>query len=143
MGTSAHTNGTRALTARQEAFIQHYTAGEEGIRGNATQSAIAAGFSPKSARQQGADLLAEPYISVHIDALRQAALDKTETKLIDWASMLPEAEAAYRDIVTSPSPPQTAGTRLAAARDIVERVAGKVAQQVKADGVLRILVRHE
>lgn len=46
------------LTVKQEAFIESYLA--NGF--NATKAAIAAGYSPDSARQMGAENLSKPYI---------------------------------------------------------------------------------
>jgi phage terminase small subunit len=50
----------RALRHRQ--FVHSYVAGPPGVRGNATQAAIAAGYRPATARQQGSRLLTKAYI---------------------------------------------------------------------------------
>jgi phage terminase small subunit len=47
---------------RHDEFIRHYLAGAEGVRGNATQAAIAAGYTTKAARQQATWLLSRPAI---------------------------------------------------------------------------------
>ncbi|MDR3599383.1 MAG: terminase small subunit [Desulfosporosinus sp.] len=51
-----------ALTAKQERFIQEYL-----IDLNATQAAIRAGYSPKTANEQGSQLLANISIRAHVD----------------------------------------------------------------------------
>lgn len=51
----------KKLTKRQEVFIIEYP-----LCLNATEAARRAGYSEKSARQTGCDLLADPYISVQI-----------------------------------------------------------------------------
>lgn len=51
-----------ALTAKQERFINEYL-----IDLNATQAAIRAGYSPRTANEQGSQLLANISIRAHID----------------------------------------------------------------------------
>lgn len=63
-----------AFTARQERFIVEYVA-----NGNATRSAIAAGYSENSARQQGSDLLSNPAVAAEI-ARRKEAVDRKVMK---------------------------------------------------------------
>ena len=45
------------MTPRQNQFVTEYAASR-----NATQAAIKAGYSPRTARQTGSDLLSNPYI---------------------------------------------------------------------------------
>jgi phage terminase small subunit len=45
------------MTPRQSQFVAEYT-----LTRNATQAAVAAGYSPRTARQTGSDLLSNPYI---------------------------------------------------------------------------------
>lgn len=52
-----------ALSAKQQAFIEHYL-----THWNATQAALAAGYSAKSARSIGAENLTKPDIQVAIQA---------------------------------------------------------------------------
>lgn len=52
------------LTAKQKRFCEEYM-----VDGNATQAAIRAGYSFKTARTIGAENLAKPAIKEHIDAL--------------------------------------------------------------------------
>lgn len=61
------------LTAKQERFIQEYL-----VDLNATQAAIRAGYSKKSARQVGTENLSKPSIKSVIDAkLKQIDDEKT------------------------------------------------------------------
>jgi len=53
------------LTPRRKKFIQHYT---EDCFGKGTESALKAGYSPKSAKTTASKLLAEPYIRKLVDA---------------------------------------------------------------------------
>lgn len=59
-------------------FIKHYC-----ILMNATKSAISSGYSKKSARQQGSELLRDPYISVHIEYFLQEKHKKLDIKAED------------------------------------------------------------
>jgi len=59
------------LTVRQQAFVNAYT-------GNATEAAIKAGYSPKSARATGAELLTYPDV---IQAIKERTKER-ETPLI-------------------------------------------------------------
>lgn len=82
------------LTPKQSRFVEEY------LRDlNATQAAIRAGYSSRSANEQGAQLLAKPHIMAAIDAAKAAR--STETK-IDAAWVLKrlaaEAEADVADI---------------------------------------------
>lgn len=50
------------MTARQRKFCDEYL-----IRGNATDAAIKAGYSPKTAKQTGSENLAKPDLRAYID----------------------------------------------------------------------------
>ena len=60
---------------KQYIFVKEYL-----IDLNATQAAIRAGYSEKSARQTGSDLLADPYISVHIVFHQKKKIEKLDIK---------------------------------------------------------------
>jgi phage terminase small subunit len=79
-------NGHKAksLTAKQAMFIQEYL-----IDLNATQAAIRAGYSKKTARQMGDENLSKPVIATAI----QTAIDKRANKLELTA------EAVLQDII--------------------------------------------
>ncbi|MEJ7739622.1 MAG: terminase small subunit [Chitinophagaceae bacterium] len=61
------------LTSRQLRFCQEYI-----IDPNATQAAIKAGYSPKTARQVGDENLSKPYILMEIEKHRQVLRNKME-----------------------------------------------------------------
>lgn len=58
------------LSARQQRFIDEYMANP-----NATQAAIRAGYSDKSAKEIGAQTLAKPYVRAEIEKRTQALHD--------------------------------------------------------------------
>jgi phage terminase small subunit len=60
-----------SLTARQERFCQKYV-----IDPNATRAAVHAGYSARSAGQQGHRLLADPRIAARIRALQAAVAER-------------------------------------------------------------------
>lgn len=53
---------TQKLTQKQQRFVDEYI-----ILGNATQAAIKAGYSKKTAKQSGAENLAKPYLKAAIE----------------------------------------------------------------------------
>jgi phage terminase small subunit len=57
---------TKPLTPKQAAFCREYIQDC-----NATQAAIRAGYSARTARQQAADLLTKPNIAEHLNSLRK------------------------------------------------------------------------
>lgn len=67
-----------ALTNKQEAFVREYL-----VDLNATQAAIRAGYSEKTARQTGAENLSKPYIHARIQELQQQRSEKLELDA-DW-----------------------------------------------------------
>ena len=64
---------TRGLSHRQELFVAQYL-----IDGNATRSAIAAGYSHKSAAQSGCELLKLPKIVAALEAAKTKRLDRLD-----------------------------------------------------------------
>lgn len=62
---------TRKLNARQERFAREYL-----IDLNATQAAIRAGYSKKTASEQGYDLLRHPQIAAIVEAGKRGDTDK-------------------------------------------------------------------
>ena len=61
------------LNKRQRAFVEAYS-----VKPNGTAAAISAGYSSKSARQQGTFLLTQPAVIGALQARRSAALAKLE-----------------------------------------------------------------
>lgn len=83
-----------ALNAKQQQFVQEYL-----IDLNATQAAIRAGYSQKTAGQQGFDLLKKPEICKAIDEALQSRSERTKIDA-DWLlkRMAEEAEADLSDL---------------------------------------------
>ena len=63
------------LSVKAQAFVRHFLAGPPGVRGNASQAYIAAGYAPKAAYSGASELLRKPRIQDAIAAyLRKADL---------------------------------------------------------------------
>lgn len=65
--------GGKGLTVRQEAFCQEYI-----ISLNATQAAIKAGYSPKTAQMQSSRLLSNVMVSQRVAELKSERSDRTQ-----------------------------------------------------------------
>ncbi len=76
------------LTARQERFILEYL-----VDLNATQAAIRAGYSPRTARQIGQENLSKPVIAA---AVAKAKRERAEATKIDSEWVLRQAVALYQ-----------------------------------------------
>lgn len=68
-------SGGSTLTPRQERFVQEYL-----IDLNATQASIRAGYSPRAARQTGAENMAKPAVAAAIQAAQAARAARTHIK---------------------------------------------------------------
>lgn len=84
------------MNARKERFCLEYAAG-----GNATQAAIAAGYSPKTARSQGQRLLTNADIKARLEELQRetrrekiADIDAIQTF---WTNVLRDTHAKTAD----------------------------------------------
>lgn len=67
------------LNARQKAFVDHYIkSGFEGSSRNATQAAIAAGYSKKTAYSIGSENLRKPEIDLEIKKREKELAEKNE-----------------------------------------------------------------
>ncbi|MBR0787770.1 terminase small subunit [Bradyrhizobium manausense] len=88
---------TSALTAKQARFIQEYL-----LDLNATKAAIRAGYSKRSAQEQGSQMLAQTAIKAAIDAAKVARSERTEVNA-DWVlrRLAEEAEADLADLYDS------------------------------------------
>ena len=64
---------TQKLTLKQQRFIDEYI-----ISGNATQAAIKAGYSKRTAKQTGTENLAKPYLKAELDR-RNAEIQSQKT----------------------------------------------------------------
>ena len=98
------------LTDKQNEFVRAYVSGGSDVAGNATKSAIAAGFSEKTARVQGQQLLAKKHVQVSI-------IDETRLRL---GRLAPLAASVMENIlVDEAAPPKT---RLDAAKALFDRI---------------------
>lgn len=81
-------SGQASAADRRALFVEAYIANG----GNATQAAIAAGFSPKSAGQQGSELLKHPNVTANIaerrNELREASRLTTENVARELAKLV-------------------------------------------------------
>ena len=82
------------LTPKQALFCKEYL-----VDLNATQAAIRAKYSKKTAKQQGTENLAKPIIQQEIERLMQKRSEKVEITA-DWVlnRLVEEAEADFGDI---------------------------------------------
>ncbi|MET3359777.1 MULTISPECIES: terminase small subunit [Bradyrhizobium] len=80
---------TSALTPKQARFVQEYL-----LDLNATKAAIRAGYSRRSAQEQGSQMLAHPAIMAAIDEAKLKRSERTEVDA-DWVlrRLADEAEA--------------------------------------------------
>ena len=69
---SAPSEGKRPLRKKQKKFVEEYLANN----GNATQAAIAAGYSAKAARSIGSENLTKPNILAQLDAVGKKEQEK-------------------------------------------------------------------
>ncbi len=120
------------LTPKQERFVQEYL-----IDLNATQAAIRAGYSVKTARQVGTENLSKPVISDAIERARNARSERTEMTA-DWVLEQLREEATDRTEEASHS----ARVR---ALELIGKHLGMFVERIKVDGeisaVTEIVVR--
>lgn len=85
---------TSALTPKQARFVQEYL-----LDLNATQAAIRAGYSRRTAQEQGSQLLNHPSVMGAIDAAKLERSERTEVDA-DWVlrRLADEAEADLADL---------------------------------------------
>ncbi|WP_247522984.1 terminase small subunit [Bradyrhizobium sp. 145] len=85
---------TPALTPKQARFVQEYL-----LDLNATQAAIRAGYSQRTAQEQGSQLLSHPGVVAAIDAAKLKRSERTEVDA-DWMlrRLVEEAEADLADL---------------------------------------------
>lgn len=83
------------LNPNQQRFVQHYTAGARGIRGNATAAYKAAGYQPRTdnaAMVSAWQLLRHPKIATAIAHAHREADAATIAQLKDWKVLAPPAQ---------------------------------------------------
>ncbi|MBS8227112.1 terminase small subunit [Vannielia litorea] len=83
-----------ALTPKQQRFVEEYL-----VDLNATQAAIRAGYSPKTAEQQGSRLLGNAKVAAAVSEAQAARSERTEITS-DWVltRLADEADADLADL---------------------------------------------
>ncbi|GFH39836.1 terminase small subunit [Lactococcus insecticola] len=130
------------MTPKQRKFADNYIK-----TGNATQSAIDAGYSKKTANQIGNENLLKPvirqYIDSHLEQLSKNTIADAEMALAVLSSILTGKE--LEQVVTQSGevvevPPNNVQKTRAAA-EILKRY--PVAQEIKLDGGIKIVFEDE
>lgn len=117
------------VTGKRGDFVRHYVAGKKGVRGNATKSAQAAGYSAKTARAQGARLLTKADVKAAITAHHEKADKKVEQQLVDWKLEIPACRDTLVE-VRDGKIKRGAAVRIQAADKILDRALGKATTKV-------------
>lgn len=108
-----------SIQAQQKAFAEAYVLGH----GNATEAAIAAGYSALSARQTASRLLHTPHVQ---DAIRRAQAHALKGRLAS------KALAVLEKILDDDTAP--AGVRVDAAKTVLDRAGFAAARKPESDG---------
>ena len=126
------------LTAKQKKFADNYIKS-----GNATQSAISAGYSRQTAAVIGAENLTKPYIKSYIDERMQQIEDKKiadATEVLRYFTSVLRGETEETVVVGGPMGAETVDkppdikTRLSAGKELLKRYPGNdklVEQQIR------------
>lgn len=116
------------INKRQERFIEEYMKDF-----HITNSALRAGYSKRSARQQGSALMSNPYIKEEIDKRIK------ERKLMLERVLMKEAETA-KDVMLKilNDPKASERTKVAIAKDILDRAGFKATekQEMNIEGTM-------
>jgi hypothetical protein len=72
-------SGAKAMTSRQRRFVDEYL-----VDLNATQAAIRAGYSARTANEQGARLLTNASVASAIQAAQQARSERVQITQATW-----------------------------------------------------------
>jgi phage terminase small subunit len=85
------------LSHREAEFVRHFLAGKLGVRGNATQAYIAAGYAPRAASSCSAELLRKPRVHQALAAYchrRDVTVDRwlEEVSTVGFARLADVAE---------------------------------------------------
>lgn len=85
------------LPQRKRGFVLLYFAGEEGVKGNGTKAAIAAGYSKKSAAAMASVMLKEPKVKAALTALNKAATTEAIISHQKFLELALEQANAWKD----------------------------------------------
>jgi phage terminase small subunit len=86
-----------ALTPKQERFVEEYL-----VDLNATQAAIRAGYSPKTANEQASAMLAKPSIQEAVQAQRAKVSERTMRTVDDVMADIGRVRDNAMQIMTDP-----------------------------------------
>ena len=86
-----------ALTPKQERFVEEYL-----VDLNATQAAIRAGYSPKTANEQASAMLAKPSIQAAVQAQRAKVSERTMRTVDDVMADIGRVRDNAMQIMTDP-----------------------------------------
>ena len=86
-----------ALTPKQERFVEEYL-----VDLNATQAAIRAGYSPKTANEQASAMLAKPSIQEAVQAQRAKVSERTMRTVYDVMADIGRVRDNAMQIMTDP-----------------------------------------
>jgi phage terminase small subunit len=134
------------LTAKEAMFVAAYLAEGQETRGNAARSAIAAGYSARSAHKTSSDMLKRPSIAAAIAAARVRVLERAEIKAADViAEVRRLAMFDPADLLDVKSPEELAALPEEVRRAVVgwkwDRE-GRFVMQLAKQGALDMLCRH-
>ena len=107
------------LTPMQQEFIRNYV-----DTGNATKSALAAGYSAKNAHVQGHTLLKHPKVLKCIRLIKQEIVDELQTQFLDDAK---QARLLLRDMMDDKDMPSS--LRAMIAKDFLDRAGFKAVEK--------------
>lgn len=124
------------LNERHRAFVRHYVAGADGVRGSAGAAYSAAGWSTlrATADARGCNLLKDPLIVAEIERLTAKAEDKAVAKMVPWMELAPVAQQTLADAMTGVIPSKEAIPRITAADKVLDRAMGKPTSKVQLGG---------
>lgn len=139
--------GVNTLTPRQQKFCDEYL-----ISGNATDAAIKAGYSPKTAKNIGSENLAKPDLKAYIEA-QLAALHSE--KIADATEVLEYLTAVMRgkhteevpllcgDGVQTLAPKEVGAKERLKAAELIGKRFGLFTDRVGIDGAVPIVIHDD
>lgn len=120
--------GSTEAARRREQFVLAYAA-----TGNATAAAVAAGYAPNSARQQGAYLMSDPALATRArEAREQFVADQAAAFERQTASLRSAADQAILSLVEAAKSAKSEMARVQAAVAILDRAGHKPIERVEA-----------
>ena len=134
------------LTARQQKFCDEYL-----ISGNATQSAIKAGYSEKTANRMASENLSKPvikkYIEEHMEQMHSEKIATAEEVLQYLTSVMRGESRSHEIVVDSDgarvmSKPPSEKDRLKSAELIGKRY-GIYTEKLNVDGAIPVVIKDD